>query len=107
MKTIMFASAIYPAVISFYISDENNKNNSSTPTTSSVDPSSGNNNTDASASASASVTEPQKVYKVIFKSGDDLRQDQLVMQMMNLMDGLLKKVNLDLKVPHKPVSYCY
>lgn len=36
------------------------------------------------------------VYKVIFKSGDDLRQDQLIMQLISLMDGLLKKVNLDL-----------
>jgi len=37
-------------------------------------------------------------YKVIFKSGDDLRQDQLVIQMINLMDSLLKKVNLDLQL---------
>ena len=36
------------------------------------------------------------VYKIIFKSGDDLRQDQLIMQLISLMDGLLKKVNLDL-----------
>ena len=36
--------------------------------------------------------------KLMFKSGDDLRQDQLIMQMMSLMDGLLQKVNLDLKV---------
>jgi phosphatidylinositol 3-kinase len=34
----------------------------------------------------------------MFKSGDDLRQDQLIMQLMMLMDGLLKKVNLDLKL---------
>jgi Phosphatidylinositol 3- and 4-kinase len=36
--------------------------------------------------------------QVIFKSGDDLRQDQLVIQMISLMDGLLKRVNLDLKL---------
>lgn len=35
--------------------------------------------------------------KVIFKSGDDLRQDQLIMQMISLMDSLLKRVNLDLR----------
>lgn len=35
--------------------------------------------------------------QVIFKSGDDLRQDQLIMQMISLMDSLLKRVNLDLR----------
>ena len=39
----------------------------------------------------------EKPCKIIFKSGDDLRQDQLVMQMIDLMGNLLKKVNLDLK----------
>ncbi|KAJ3694315.1 hypothetical protein LUZ60_009795 [Juncus effusus] len=34
--------------------------------------------------------------KVIFKKGDDLRQDQLVIQMVSLMDRLLKLENLDL-----------
>lgn len=28
--------------------------------------------------------------QVIFKSGDDLRQDQLMIQMINLMDSILK-----------------
>ncbi|KAH3742753.1 atypical PIKK PI3K protein kinase [Pelomyxa schiedti] len=37
-------------------------------------------------------------YRVIFKNGDDLRQDQLVIQMVTLMDNLLKKENLDLKL---------
>ena len=35
-------------------------------------------------------------YRVIFKMGDDLRQDQLMIQMITLMDSLLKSVNLDL-----------
>ncbi|KAJ4973014.1 hypothetical protein NE237_006188 [Protea cynaroides] len=35
-------------------------------------------------------------YKIIFKKGDDLRQDQLVVQMVSLMDRLLKLENLDM-----------
>lgn len=37
-------------------------------------------------------------YPIIFKLGDDLRQDQLVIQIITLMDRLLRKENLDLKL---------
>ena len=36
--------------------------------------------------------------RVIFKGGDDMRQDQLVVQMVNLIDRLWKRVNLDLRL---------
>ncbi|CEP14473.1 hypothetical protein [Parasitella parasitica] len=44
-------------------------------------------------------------YPIIFKAGDDLRQDQLVIQIISLMNKLLLKENLDLKLtPYKVLA---
>ncbi|KAJ3106703.1 Phosphatidylinositol (PI) 3-kinase [Phlyctochytrium bullatum] len=44
-------------------------------------------------------------YPIIFKTGDDMRQDQLVVQIITLMDKLLRKENLDLKLtPYKVLA---
>ncbi len=42
--------------------------------------------------------EKKHTRRVIFKSGDDLRQDQLIISLINLMDGIFKRYNLDLRL---------
>nr|CAB3264878.1 phosphatidylinositol 3-kinase catalytic subunit type 3-like [Phallusia mammillata] len=50
-------------------------------------------------------TVDNRYYTTIFKNGDDLRQDQLVLQIITLMDKLLQKENLDLKLtPYKVLA---
>ncbi len=48
---------------------------------------------------------PQETVHFIYKGGDDMRQDQLVIQMIALTDRLFKRVNLDLCLtPFKVIS---
>ncbi|XP_001943231.1 phosphatidylinositol 3-kinase catalytic subunit type 3 [Acyrthosiphon pisum] len=44
------------------------------------------------------MVQDNKEYVAIFKHGDDLRQDQLILQIITLMDKLLRSENLDLKL---------
>lgn len=85
----MFASAVYPCVIEFI--DYNDYHSVQAAAAAATAPTSGKSGT-------LPPPPKPKCHKIMFKSGDDLRQDQLIMQMITLMDRLLKKVNLDLKL---------
>lgn len=51
------------------------------------------------------LTTENTEYIAIFKHGDDLRQDQLILQTIALMDKLLRRENLDLKLtPYRFVT---
>jgi phosphatidylinositol 3-kinase len=50
-------------------------------------------------------TVDQKKFSFIYKNGDDLRQDQLILEMFSLMDKLLKGVDQDYKLtPYKALA---
>jgi len=51
------------------------------------------------------LTDDNKEYSIVYKYGDDLRQDQLVIQIIQLMDRLLRKEKLDLQLtPYKVLA---
>jgi len=75
----MFKSAMYPALLDFHV---DNKSNST---------------------GEARAKKPGPTYKVIVKTGDDLRQDQLVIMLIKLFDRILKRGALDLCLKPYPI----
>jgi len=67
----MFKSALYPAVVDFIVDR-------------------------VKTADGRDAKHFPSTYKVMIKTGDDLRQDQLVIMMIQLMDRLLKRGTLDL-----------
>ncbi|EJK67865.1 hypothetical protein THAOC_11036, partial [Thalassiosira oceanica] len=74
----MFKSALYPAVLDFVVDEDRGGGEGG-----------GDEETAPAAAAAPTI-------KVMVKTGDDLRQDQLVIMMIRLMDRLLKRSALDL-----------
>ena len=70
---IMFKSALYPALLDFHVEGTMFK-----------------------TSERRAHDERMTSYKVLVKTGDDLRQDQLIIMMIQLMDKLLKRAALEL-----------
>ena len=108
-KAKVFKSAVYPALIEFNVEHVVDKNcftsQQSTakglhvPTKQGTSTRGGvrSSSSDLSSRNTTETKIPQlKSYRVLMKTGDDLRQDQLAMMMTKLMDRLLKRVSLDL-----------
>jgi len=106
-KAKVFKSAVYPALIEFHVDHVVDKNLFGNQRSSSnADNTKSRRNSKGSPRSKTqlppSPTKPAVVvpqissYRVLMKTGDDLRQDQLVMMMIKLMDRLLKRASLDL-----------
>lgn len=104
-KTFMFSSAIYPAVFDFNLAT--GSDNSAVQSVGTENGVNGGEVQGQGGGGGAAVMSPEKALlpppppqtrRIMFKKGDDLKQDQLIMQMFSLMDTLLKQVNLDLKL---------
>jgi hypothetical protein len=106
-KAKVFKSAVYPALIEFHVEhvvdralfgnsqqksgDKTGQRGRSKQTASFASP-----GRHPPSPATTSKVPQLSSYRVLMKTGDDLRQDQLVMMMIKLMDRLLKRASLDL-----------
>jgi phosphatidylinositol 3-kinase len=92
-KAKVFRSAVYPALIEFHVDYIAKKNDfGESPIASKA----GFSRASSSKASSSESSKTLHSYRVMMKTGDDLRQDQLAMMMIKLMDGLLKRASLDL-----------
>jgi len=94
-KAKVFRSAVYPALIEFnvdYVVDKNDFGQSG------ANQKSGNERFSSNSPTASRINQDLRSYRVLMKTGDDMRQDQLAMMMIKLMDGLLKRASLDLCV---------
>lgn len=80
----VFKSAVYPALIEFHVESISTKTDF------------GHATADATESSALQANQARNSYRAMIKTGDDLRQDQLVIMMIKLMDGLLQRASLDL-----------
>lgn len=87
----MFKSALYPALIEFRVVSCSTTSDNSDFGMKDV-----STRGSQSLEQANTIAESMTSYRVIVKTGDDLRQDQLVIMMIQLMDGLLKRGALDL-----------
>lgn len=88
----MFKSALYPALVDFHVE-------TTLPMIGEADLGGHTPNPPPQAAKSGSSVgslDHLSHFKVIVKTGDDLRQDQLVIMLIQLMDGLLKRAALNL-----------
>jgi len=77
----VFKSAVYPALVEVHVESVADKTDFG----------------QARKGGSSGTPLPHKAnYRAMIKTGDDLRQDQLVIMMIKLMDGLLKRSSLDM-----------